>query len=383
MKHRTEILILGGGVIGCAIAFELARKGRKVAVLERNSPGCESSNAAAGILGPQIEASGPGPLLELKLAGKALFAETADLLHRETGIDVEYRPIGVLHLILSESEESTARERLGWQQRLGLQVSFLSAQEVLAVEPCTTPNVRGALHYPDDHQINNANLVKALYQDARMHGAKFSLGNPATAILREGSQVRGASSPCEEWEADAVVICAGSWSAQLSRLCGFPIPLTPARGQMLLTSSTVTPLRKVVAHGSCYLVPRVNGEILVGSNVEFVGYDKRVTASGVHDILTRAFAAVPTLAQESLLATWAGLRPHCQDGLPILGAIPGTRGAFLATGHFRNGILLSLITGRVMAQLILGENPTFPLKPFRPDRFVDPSSQIPGEKPDL
>jgi len=259
----------------------------------------------------------------------------------------------------------------------------MTAEDVRSAEPCVTANVQGALYYPEDHQINNVNLVKALYQDARMHGAQFSLGNPATAVLMEGSRVRGASSPCEEWEADAVVICAGSWSAQLSRLCGFPLPLTPARGQMLLTSSTATPLQKVVAHGSCYLVPRVTGDILVGSTVEFVGYDKRVTASGVHDILTRAFAAVPGLARESLLATWAGLRPHCQDGLPVLGAIPGTQGAFLATGHFRNGILLSLITGRVMAQLILGESPRFPLEPFSPERFVDPGSRIPSEKPDL
>lgn len=383
MTTRTEILIIGGGVIGCAIAFELARKGRKVTVIERNEPGCEASNAAAGILGPQLEASGPGPLLDLKLAGKALFAHTADLLRRETGIDVEYRSIGVLYLILSESEEAQARQRLDWQQNLGLKVSHLTADEALAAEPCAAPHVRGALYYPDDHQINNVQLVKALYQDARIHGATFSLGNPATAILVEGDRVRGVSTPCGDWEADTVVICAGSWSAQLSRLCGLKIPLTPARGQMVLTSSTNTPLRKVVAHGGCYVVPRVNGEILVGSNVEFVGYDKRVTASGVHDILSHAFVAVPSLSQESLLATWAGLRPHCQDGLPILGAIPGTRGGFLATGHFRNGILLSLITGRVMAQLILGEPPMFPLEPFSPERFADPGSRTPSERPNL
>lgn len=321
MNQRSEFLI--GGGVGCTPPFELSGRGREVTVIERLDPGSESSTAAAGILGPQMEASGPGPLLDLKLAGKALFSETAERLRRETGIEVEYRPIVVLHLFFSEFEEAEARERPTWQEKRGLRGELLSARETLEMERCLSPGIRGALLHPDDHQGNNSKLVRALYQGARGRRAPFSQGNPVTEVLRERSRIRGVSTPCERREAEAAVVCTGSSSAELSRRCGLEILLSPARGQMFLTSAALTLLRKVISHRGCYQMPRISSRIVVGSTVEFADYDRRVTVAGRHDNRTGALTAVPSARRGIHPGDLGGAAPALRGRASLVRADPG------------------------------------------------------------
>jgi len=369
MARTADILVVGGGVIGCAIAYELAKAGLAVTLVERGTPGCEASSAGAGMLAPQAESSAASPRLGLGLASKALYADLALELRERIGLDIEYETGGNLHCFLDEGDEAVGRAACAWQREAGLKAELLSRADALALEPDLSPEVRGALFLPEDHWVNNPRLVTALAGAAALEGVRFITGE-ATAFLRAGDRVTGAQVGEDQIRAAVVVLAAGAWSGQLAATAGLRLPVGPVRGQIVCLEGIPRRHRHLLHIKDHYLVSRVNGEILIGASVEWAGFAKQVTAEYVRSALDAAIRLAPALARLPIKATWAGFRPWAPDELPIIGAWPGLDGLVVATGHFRNGILLAPITGRLIRELLVDHAPSLDLTPFLPDRFA-------------
>ena len=364
-----DVVVVGGGVIGCSIARELARAGARTTVVERDEPGAHASWAAAGMLSPQAECSRPGPFLDLLREARSLFPALARELREETGIDVGYREVGTLLVALTGEDEREIEARCAWQAGSGLPVERLDGAEARRLEPALSPAVRWALRFPDDHQVENRQLARALWHSAARAGAAFRTGQEAVALLARGGRVEGVQlAGGERVPADRVVLAAGAWAG---RLAGLPrsLPVAPVHGQILAVHTSPPLLEHVVDSPRCYLVPRLDGRLLVGATVEETGFRKAVTPEGMLELLSGALEIAPSLARVPIVESWSGLRPGTPDDLPILGPDPGLEGLIYATGHFRNGILLAPLTGRLVSRLALGGSPSADLHAFRPDRF--------------
>ncbi|MBI4588099.1 MAG: glycine oxidase ThiO [Candidatus Rokubacteria bacterium] len=369
MARTADVVVVGGGVIGCAIAYELAKGGLGVTLVERGTPGCEASSAGAGMLAPQAESSAPGPLLALKLASKALYPDLAFELSERTGLDIEYETGGNLHCFLDEGDEAVGRAACAWQREAGLKAELLGRADALALEPDLSAEVRGALFLPDDHWVNNPRLVTALANAAAQERAAFVTGE-VTAILRTGDRVTGVRVGDEAVRSAAVVLAAGAWSGQLAATAGLTLPIQPVRGQIVCLEGVPRRHHHLLHVKDHYLVPRVSGQILVGASVEWVGFVKQVTAEQIRAFLDAAMRVVPALGRVPIQATWAGFRPWAPDERPVIGPWPGLDGLVAATGHFRNGILLAPVTARLIRELLVDHAPSFDLTPFLPDRFL-------------
>jgi glycine oxidase len=366
----ADVAVIGGGIMGCATALRLAQRGLRVTVIERGIPGAEASSAAAGILGPQMEAEGTGPLLELGLRSRALYPALAAELRDATGIDVGYARSGVLAVALDDDGEAELAARRTWQTARGLRVETLPAAILRTVEPALGPAVRGALRLPDDGQVNARELARAFSQAAASAGARFLQGRYVRRVVVEGGAATGVELDGEVLAAGVVVVAAGSWSGLVEGAGISATVVRPARGQLVSIETRPPVFRHVVsAHGRGYLVPRRDGTVLAGSTVEMAGFRKEVTVGGLAQILTLARTLVPALADAPVTATWSNFRPYTEDHLPVLGAT-AVRGLVLATGHFRNGILLAPVTAQAIAELIATGASSVDLAPFSVARFA-------------
>ncbi len=362
---RFDVVIVGGGLIGCAIAREVAGRGRTVAVVERVQPGAEASSAAAGLLSPQVEAEEPRPFFDLALESRALHELWEQELIAETGSDVGYRRCGILRCSFRKSP-TLARSR-SWQTQAGLAMEPMSAAEAVSrTGGRLSPDISEAVFFPDEAIVDSALLTRAVAQSAERRGTRIFTETPVRRFRLEGNTCVGVETDAGVLEAAGVVDAAGAWASFDAGL-PFAIPVEPVRGQIVELSSA-RELATVVQDDDVYLVPRRGGRLLVGATVERVGFRKQVTAQAVAGLLTAAIRLVPDLSQAPFVRAWAGLRPGTPDGLPILGPSPIT-GLFLATGHFRNGILLAPVTARLMADLLTGVE-VRGLEPFSIDRFA-------------
>ncbi len=359
---------MGGGIIGSAIGFHLAKSGLKVIMLEKTSIAAEASSGAAGLLTAQTHTDDDGPFFALKLAGRGLYPALAKELRERTDLDIEYRPLGHLFPALTEEEVAEVKGRMAWQGARGLSVEWLTAEEARRIEPGITEDLLGAGFFRDGQHVNNTAVTQALATACQRLGAVVRVGCEVTDLICENDRVTGVRAGQERIEAGLVVLAAGAWSGQLADKIGIRLSIMPAKGQIVV-ARTPTPLLTHVAYGTgAYVIPRQSGEHIIGSTVEYVGFDKRVTVEGMAGLLARATALVPGLREAEMVASWGCLRPASPDGLPILGSIPSRPGLILATGHFRNGILLGPITGQLIAELILKGVPSISLDSYRPDR---------------
>ncbi|MEK6661821.1 MAG: glycine oxidase ThiO, partial [candidate division NC10 bacterium] len=366
LPKSADVVIVGGGVIGCATAFFLAKAGLAPLVLERDQLGCEASGEAAGMLAPQAEADQAGPFFEFGLAGRRLFSPLAEEL--KAGIDIEHRQIGILVPFFGDSDREALLARARWQRESGLSVQALDRREAIAAEPLLSDKVEGAISFPEEAHVNSRGLVMALAAAAGKHGASFATGRPVTSVIRDGDKVAGVRCPGATVSTRTVVLAAGPWSGLFGEALGLSIPVSPAKGELLLVRPEGRLPDRIVYSKQAYLIPTSRGEAILGTTTEFVGYDKRSTLAGLGAILAGVSELVPTVGSATLLRAWAGLRPHTPDELPLVGRHPRIEGLILATGHHRNGILLGPLTGRLVQELILGMPPSIPLDPFRPDR---------------
>lgn len=370
-KTRSpDVAIVGGGVMGCALALRLAQRGVDVVVIERGIPGAEASSAAAGMLAPQTEADRPGPMLDLGLRSRALYPAFADELLAATGIDIGYVRSGVLALALDEDAAGGLRARRTFHEAKGLAIESLSPADVVALEPGLTPELAFALRFPDEAQVNARSLARALSQAAAAAGARFLQGRYVRRVKTDGGRVGGVELDGELVAARTVVIAAGSWSA-LVEGSGVPTGVVrPARGQLVAIETRPPLFRHILSvHGRGYLVPRRDGTVIAGSTVEMVGFRKEVTVSGLAEILGLARTLVPALGDAPVTQSWSNFRPYTEDHLPVLGPT-AIDGLILATGHHRNGILLAPVTADALAELITTGRSSVDLSPYSVGRFA-------------
>jgi glycine oxidase len=249
----------------------------------------------------------------------------------------------------------------------------LSREEALALEPRLTPSLLGALHLPDIAQVRNNRMAVALAEAAAKKGAEIRPGTPVTGFLRVPGRVNGVKTPRGDVFAGTTVLAAGAWSPEVLRPLGVELAVRPVKGQMLLAAGTPDFCRHMVLDGESYLIPRADGKILIGSTLEEKGFDKSVTLDAVGSLADRGARLMPEIASLPLAASWAGLRPATPDRLPYLGRAP-VDGLLLATGHFRNGVLLAPITAEIVADLLAGQSSSVDLTPFDPQRTPQPAT---------
>jgi glycine oxidase len=352
----TEVVIVGAGVIGCAIARQLAMAGALVTVLERGRIGGEASGAAAGMLGAQAEASDV-LLARLGVESRRLYPETLAALEAETGEAIEYWKEGTLHLVFSDADEGEMTERMRWQRSEGMVVERLTACEARRLERAINPELRWAVLFPDDSRVDNEALTRAYGLAAARAGAAVREGVNVLRAAIVGGRVAGVETDQGKIGADVVVNAAGAWAATL--VPEHAVPVKPIRGQMLALQALPPLFRHAVYCGRGYAVARRNGRLLLGSTREDVGFDERVTGAGVAAILDAACELSPAIPGLTFREAWAGLRPGSIDGLPIVGPMPGIQGYLVATGHYRSGILLAPLTAHLIAACIRGERPAW------------------------
>ncbi len=365
----SDVVVCGAGVIGCAIARDLAGSGLRVLVLDRGLPGEEASSAAAGLLTPQSGAEGPGPFADLERRSLALFPALAGELAEETGIPVEFRRCGTLRVARDAAEEKELSALGAWQRKEGWAADPVDAGGLAAIAGGTLSEaLRAGVFFREEAIVDNAKLARALWFSAEKRGAKFWPGRPALAVRLAGGACAGVETEAERVESPLVIDAAGSW-AGFDRGLPFAIPVRPARGQIVELAAAHPFLACTVRTRDFYATPRSDGRVLLGSTVEFAGYEKAVTAEAVRRLLAQGIDLLPGLAQARFSRAWAGLRPATPDALPILGETP-VKGLLMATGHFRSGIVLSPITARILAALARREDPGVNLEPFRIERFA-------------
>jgi glycine oxidase len=368
----VKVIIIGGGIIGASIAWRLAREHAQVVVLERARLGHEASWAAAGLIAPQAEAQIAGVFFDLCLAARRVFDSTVDRLVTDSGLDPEYDPHGILYLALDSAERAELESRARWHRESGAVVVELSAAEARKIEPAISPATLYALHLADNRRVDNRKLTHAYIAAAINAGAQFRESVSAAAVTARGGRATGVLLyDGTALEADLVIVAAGSWSHQIRGLEADRVALHPVRGQMLCFEARPRILTPSVFSMRAYLVPRRDGRILAGSTMEDAGYNKSVTLAGIEKITRGALAMVPGLADLPLREFWAGLRPATRDLLPVLGHSPSVPNVIWSTGHYRSGILLSALTGEVIADLVAGRSPSIDLAPFSPARFAD------------
>lgn len=368
---QVDVAIIGGGVIGCAIAWRLGQAGLRVAVIERGDVGEEATRAAGGMLAPLAEADEADEFFRLAVASRAMYAQFARDLRDASGIDVEYRTEGTLYLSLAEEDDPELDRRWRWQREAGLHVERLDHGCVLKLEPLLNQSLRWALKYPDDHQVNNRRLMAAVHLAAIKAGVEFRTQTEARRLLVESTggrkRVRGLETTRGLIESGCLVIAAGSWSGLLG-FAGDDSPpvlkVEPVRGQMVAVDMPTPPVDHVIYSRRGYLIPRLGGFLIAGSTTEMVGYDRRVTGGGLASIVAAAGEILPAFKGLAITETWAGLRPRTADEWPILGADPRIEGLVYATGHYRNGILLAPITAQALSELIITGESRIDLRPF-------------------
>ncbi|MDP2674054.1 MAG: glycine oxidase ThiO [Dehalococcoidia bacterium] len=364
----ADVVIVGGGVIGCASAHYLTKAGAGVALLEKGEVAGEASGAAAGMLVPPPWAAASGDFRDLCLASLRLYPALVGSLLDETSIDVQYLEAGLL--VPAESEPAAAALRQvachGGDEVVPLE--WVEGEPLRRLEPGLSPALPGAAYSPSQRHVNPGLLTQALARGAVGRGATLRQGAGVSAFLRRGGRVTGVRTGAGDTvAADYVVLAAGSWTGRLARRLGAKVPTPPMRGQMLAYRSNA--VRHMIWGEDGYLVPKAGGFLFAGATVEDAGFRPRTTGRGLAGLRRMARSIVPSLRHGEVASAWAGLRPGSPDGLPVIGRLPGWENVYVATGHFRNGILLGPITGKLIAQLITGGRTEVPLAPFDPARF--------------
>lgn len=341
-----DVIVVGAGIIGCAVARELSRRGARVVILEARTAGAGATQASAGVLAPYIEAPGEGALQALAVRSLAMYDEFIADVGRAAGTPIEYRRCGTLE-VAADAAAAVRLQALGeWVRSMGVDAQWVPGVDVTRLEPAMG-GTEGALLVPSHGYVRGAQLTAALLAAARRHGAAFHSERRVEHIAFEGDDVTVTAGDTS-YRAGTLVIAAGSWSGLLGAT-----GVKPVRGQLLQLRWTGPPITRVLWSEGCYIVPWVDGTLLVGATVEDVGFDERVTASGVHALLAAANALLPGVSDATFVEARVGLRPATPSGLPIIARSAEHPTVVYATGHYRNGILLAPLTAHLVADLVL------------------------------
>jgi glycine oxidase len=372
-EEGLDAIVVGAGAIGLACAWRAALRGLRVRVLERSAPAAGASGVAAGMLAPVGEASwGEERFLDLAIASHRAWPRFAAELEAAIGAEPGYSELGALHVALDRDEADELRRRFELMRELALAASWLRPREARRLEPGLAPGFAAAVHAPHEAAVVPRRLVEALAQAASDRGVEIVGDAEVVGSLIEGDRLAGVrTADGAEHRAEHTVLAAGAWAGSAEWLpAEARPPVRPVKGQILtLRGSKGRPVcERIVASERVYLVPRADGSLVVGATVEEMGFDLRITAGGVHELLREAYRALPDVAELELADSVAGLRPGTPDNAPIIG--PGAvDGLVLATGHFRNGILLGPITAEAIAAVLAGDEPPAEIAVADPARF--------------
>lgn len=369
----SNILIIGGGVIGLSLARQFHKKGfDKITILEKGFVGQEASFAAAGMLAPQAETNKADTFFNFCNESNKLYPAFATELLDETGIDIELDQNGTLYLAFDENDSIEIRKRYEWQKKAGLEIEHLSAKETRKAEPFVSPDVFESLFFPNDWQVENRKLLKALRKYAELNGIEIFEQTEVTKLITTSGKIEGVETTANEKHfADIVILATGAWTS-LIKGEGLVLPFVkPIRGQMISFHTAKRLFTRVIYSPRGYIVPRRLGKIIAGATVEDVGFENQTTASGIEFIRVNSSEISPSLSGLLVDEKWSGLRPFANKGLPILGEIPEAENLYIATAHYRNGILLAPMTAKVLSEKIAdGKNSEF-LKEFGLTKTMD------------
>jgi glycine oxidase len=370
MYATTDVVIAGGGVIGCAIAYHLRKLGVDVSVLERGEIGAEASSAAAGLLAPLGPLSGPGAFADLLLSSFALMPTLVSELEDASAMRLEYERPGSLRVVRDSKHIPNLRKRMQAWQPLELQMQWLTGEEARQREPLLSPDICAAVYAPEESQIKAPHVVKAFSVAAAKRGAVLRGHSEITGVQRNHARVTGVyTSEGETIGCNHLVVATGAWAARSGMWLNVKIPVSPQRGQILSLRQPALPLRHIIFGEAVYLAPKSGNTLLVGATKEEVGFDKQLTAGGVAWLLNTAIRLAPSLESSAIDQMWAGLRPRTPDNQPILGPAPGWENVTFAIGHGSTGILLSAITGKAIAELVVEGKAPEVILPFSMERF--------------
>jgi glycine/D-amino acid oxidase-like deaminating enzyme/copper chaperone CopZ len=410
MNKAADVVVVGGGVIGTAVAFYTARQGLKVTLVDLPKRGRATSASAGGLwsLGESVGlgcgvifhkarlAKGtahkgthappqmPKSFLNFAMASNAMFPKLADDLRELAGMDIEYDRNSLLFLMYDDGDEAFARQL--WKDcPCGRSLSeWVTPEELAKVEPALTRETRGALRFNGDDQVNPYRLADAFREACRALGGTVLTHTEVTGLRVEGNRVTAVETSAGTLPCAMVVNAAGAWAAEIGRMVGIELPVYPVRGQIVGTETLPKILHASVSTTDCYLAQKQHGEIIIGSTTEDVGFDTGVTSSAMRTLSAGAIRAVPMLKRVGVKRAWSGLRPGSPDELPILGPVTDLGGYLNACGHFRTGILNAPLTGLVVAELAAEKVLSFPIEPFLLSRFTESrstDSHVPAVRP--
>jgi sarcosine oxidase subunit beta len=369
MSKSADVIIVGGGVIGTAVAYYAAKAGKQVTLLDRGDIAGGTSGACDGFI--ILQSKNPGPHLELALQSAAMYRT----LSAELDYDLEYVPCGGMVVAETEKQAELMRALIIKQQAAGLSVELLPIKEARESEPLLAEDLWGAAYCREDAQVNPIRVAQGFAKAARRLGAQVRSGVEVNGLIIESGRVCGVRTNEGELRADYVVNAAGVWSPELVAPYGINLPIKPRRGQILVTEPLPSMLRHVILC-ACYLIAKyhpeeldstdrqhrlgvglaveqtAHGGLLIGSTREFAGFDRRTTLAGIEAVARHARRILPALATVNVIRTFAGLRPHTPDGLPILGPLAGLPGLIMAAGHEGDGIALAPVTGKLIAEYL-------------------------------
>jgi glycine oxidase len=368
VARAADVIIVGAGIIGCAIAREMTRRGAQVRVFEARAVGAGATQASAGVLAPYIEAPRQGPLLDLAVRSLQMYDAFVQELREDSGVAIEYRRAGTMEVATEAGTANQLASMIAESVLADAGAEWLPPVLAREREPSLPDSIHGALLIRAHAYVAATQLTEALTWAALRHGAEFETGRRVSSVRGDAEGVEVVAEDGSTWNADAAVIATGSWTVPVDGVVPAP-PLRPVRGQLLRLSWRGEPMRHVIWGPDCYVVPWNDGTVLVGATVEDVGFDERTTAAGVRDLLDAACELLPAAWGATFIDARVGLRPATPDGLPLLGPAAGAPRIVYAGGHYRNGVLLAPITGALVSAWLLDKQTDEAFAALTPDRF--------------
>ena len=362
----TDCLIIGGGIIGLSIAYELASAGQTVRLVERGRVGRQASWAGAGMLPPGSWFSEHPALEALAAACHTLHPRWSARLREESGVDDEYIESGALYAITPENQSSLQAKFDIWQSQ-GIESQRVASDQAQELLPEATPG--DAFFLPSESHVRNPRRLEALRLACLRRGVQFEQNAAVHTLSTSGDQITSVVTPAGQFTAKHYCLAAGAWNGELTQQLGLSAPMTPIRGQMLLLRMPRQPLNRIYHADGQYLVPRQDGRVLVGSTVEEAGFDQSTIPADLEALHKFACRVAPCLREAKLESSWAGLRPASSDAMPLIGRAPNFSNGWVAGGHFRSGLQFAPATAIAMRQLLMGEPVEFDIEPFLPSRF--------------
>jgi glycine oxidase len=355
VKNSFDVAIIGGGIIGSSIAYQLSKLGRKVVIIEKERLACQASSAAAGMLATQAEIEEDGPFFQLALKSQAMFSTISKELFEYTGIDIEFINNGMVKIAETEEIAFDLKKQVTLQRNWDPDIKWLDSKELREIEPSLSTNVTGGMYLPHDGHVKASKLSYAFAKASVYFGTEIRENAEVLSFISEYGQVKGVKTTKGVIHCEQAVIASGAWAAKLMHETGIDISIYPVKGECFSVKTDNPIINKTIfSDKRCYLVPKQNGEIYIGATVVENTFDKSITAGGIASLIERAVHIVPQIKDAPWERVWSGIRPQTGDGKPYIGQHPNLKGLFLAAGHFRNGILLSPITGKLIADMLEG-----------------------------